>query len=721
MANNQLIASDNFASGSLAAGWSAIFGMSVTPVINVPPFTSAPGALSTNYGQIWTALGALGNQISEVTLGAGFVQEAGTYVNIAVRQQLGASSRYEIDITGGGTVNCTINVIVAGVPTTVATAATQTAAAGDIWTVTADGACISVYRNFQRILFVMDATFTTGYPGYFQYSSVNTTHSQVVAWRGYNCVQQNGIWQKQGVIIPPLAADLASSGFGTFNNSQVFHEGNAQLLSGTVYKIWFSVGGATTAAIAYAESLDGINWTRRGSNVITGFLNPSVIKVGGTFYLFCQPQPGGSGNFAQYTSTDGVTWTQQSTTILGPGTTGQWDAGGVYFFCPVTITGGTWYALYIGVATGSTQYSTGLATSSNGLTWTKYGSNPVLSYAQGSITNGPGAIVNLAGVYYMWCGGSQNNVNGGNFLDPTSTVRYSSPDLIHWTKSSNSGLWYAQFSQGVNTAVGQAIPDAIIDIGGKAYLYNTSSALDGALAAYQVSLAIAPVPTASVVTQPEDGVKQYASDTFARANGGLGANWQTLPTYQPPQIVGNLVQAQTLATNAGAAYIGASFASDQYSECTVQAMTGGNRNAYINPVVRASLVAATWYEAEVYGNTGNVVPVIGTGIYRRVAGAATLIGPMPTFYPNVGDVWRLSAVGNVLSLFQNGFLILQVQDFGATAIASGVPGFVVYVAAGSLVDAQMSAWAGGNANVLPSYPPSGGGDLGPGYDFKFRM
>jgi len=52
MANNTLLASDNFASGSLAAGWSALPGDSVCHVAIGSPNTTEPNALSTNAGQM---------------------------------------------------------------------------------------------------------------------------------------------------------------------------------------------------------------------------------------------------------------------------------------------------------------------------------------------------------------------------------------------------------------------------------------------------------------------------------------------------------------------------------------------------------------------------------------------------------------------------------------------------------------------------------------------
>ncbi len=125
--------------------------------------------------------------------------------------------------------------------------------------------------------------------------------------------------------------------------------------------MWFAVGNAN---VGYAESSDGIIWTRRSSPVISGVTLPMVLKVGATYYLYAQTAPGGSSSFSLYTSADGINWTLQSSSILGLGGVGAWDHVFIYVFQPVAIINGTWYALYTGGNNGTTFVgSVGLATS----------------------------------------------------------------------------------------------------------------------------------------------------------------------------------------------------------------------------------------------------------------------------------------------------------------------------------------------------------------------
>ena len=110
-------------------------------------------------------------------------------------------------------------------------------AASDVWALCAAGSCISVYQNYKRIFYYYDTTYTSGIPGFAQYDGTNITHSQISSWRGYSAVQQDGIWQKQGVTIAPLSGELP---IGVQPSATVLYEGNAQILSGTVFKMWFS-------------------------------------------------------------------------------------------------------------------------------------------------------------------------------------------------------------------------------------------------------------------------------------------------------------------------------------------------------------------------------------------------------------------------------------------------------------------------------------------------
>jgi predicted GH43/DUF377 family glycosyl hydrolase/P pilus assembly chaperone PapD len=149
---------------------------------------------------------------------------------------------------------------------------------------------------------------------------------------------------------------------------------------------------ASIRAVGYADSPDGITWTKYAGNpVIQGSGQPwdalgvgtgPYLKEGDTYKYWFSGYPAGPGrSFGYATSTDMVNWTREANQALSPGGPGSWDEqpqqskvikdGPVYHM---------WYLAYSAAGTGQI----GHATSSDGMTFTKDPANPVL---------GPGAGV----------------------------------------------------------------------------------------------------------------------------------------------------------------------------------------------------------------------------------------------------------------------------------------------------------------------------------------
>jgi hypothetical protein len=677
MANNQLLASDNFQrpDGTLTSPWVAARGS----LAQIASHVVEPTALSTLGGQVYSGPTWTNDQISEVTIGA-FTNEVTTQIQLFVRQQTAADTGYVLVLSGTG---LTLYKVASGTPTSIATATGLTISAGDVWALQAAGSCISVWQNQKRIVYVADTAYPSGgSPGFGVYSTVNITHSQVSSWRGYSAIQQDGIWQKQGIIIPASTSDLTvSPATGAWINSAILHEGNAQLLSGTVYKMWFSGGHD----ICYAESTDGIAWTRKATAVITGYGVPCIYKNGSTYYLYAQPWTGsGAADFACFNSADGVNWGGPvTTTCLG-------STGSQYTLQPVTIIGGLWYGLYTSYTTGLNG-SINLITSDDGLSWNKYGGNPVAAGYWNSQ-----AIINVGGTWYMWC--EVNNPGRGNasapHLDPTETVRIQSTDLINWTNPVHS-VHNTQLFESPNNNTGQCFPAAIIDVGGKAYLYTTSDPSDAISPyVYQIGLAIAQVPTTTIITGKEDAVTQIVSDAFTSGIGPLSSNWATPTGSTALQIVaGPYCEPTATGTDCSAAYTGATFSPDQYSEITIQALGSGQ---ILNPRVRMDTASVSYYGVNLVGPTGSLVSTLY--ITKTLAGVTTQIGaPTTGLTLQVGDVIRLAVIGNIITVYQNNFVIQQVEDF-ASSLTTGYPGLGGNTS--TLVQAQASLWAGGNANSI---------------------
>jgi hypothetical protein len=666
MANNQLVASDNWASGSLAAGWSALSSGFPQVVLGTPNVVETTLVGGNRYGCYWTGSPFSSDQISEVTINSA-TTDGGTSVGLYVR--FGAVGGYyvcNLNMTGGGNYNITKNFGASMVT------GNFTMAAGDVIAFEACGNCLSLYQNWNRLAYTYDTGGTNplvgGSPG-FDVIASNLTYMQIRSWRGYNAVQQDGVWKKQGIVIPALPADLP---YGVANGSNIIYEGNSQLgLVGNVYKMWFSSWSSNS--VGYAESTDGVNWTRRGSSVITAHIDPGVIKVGSTYYLYAFANTG-TGALDAYTSTDGITWTSAATNII-PGLT--------YFFQPFTVQAGTWYALG-----GGTLY-----TSSNGLAWTSQATTFPVNVGAMS-----GGIVNVGANWYAY--GQTFPVGGTPDGTETYRVRCTNPGTFtNWVLDAHS-QHISQMYEAVNTFKGQSVPCGMIQVGNQTYFYSTQCPGDVSTPAiYQIALSIAPTTLANVVSFPEDGMPQGAADNFTGGPGSLPATW-TIPASPPQIIAGPLVEGTVLNSSNVALYNAVPFTANQWSEITITNQVVGN---YCLPVVRSAANFANWYECNLTGNTGSTATCT-----IKIRGVNNInLGPTVTVNLHVGDKFRLEIFDGfdgfpVLTLFQQGYCVLQVQDQTAAPLRTGLPGFYLYPQT-VLTAAQISGWSGGNAAVLP-YP-----------------
>ena len=166
------------------------------------------------------------------------------------------------------------------------------------------------------------------------------------------------------------------------------------ILDGSTYKMWYAAGTGTTTAdndyqIGYATSSDGITWTRDTGN------NP----------------------------------------VLAPGGGVTWDADSV-LESHVIKDGSTYKMWYQGARTSTGKSQIGYATSSDGITWTKDGGNPVVANGAGGSddedqASKPCVLKIGASDYRMWyCG----KPSGGDFVVMYAT----STDGIAWTKDSTT-------------------------------------------------------------------------------------------------------------------------------------------------------------------------------------------------------------------------------------------------------------------------------------------
>ena len=121
--------------------------------------------------------------------------------------------------------------------------------------------------------------------------------------------------------------------------------------------------------------------------------------------------------------------------VLSPGPAGSWDSSGISG-ATVIDDNGTYLAWYSG-KNDSGNYAVGLATSGNGINWTKFSGNPVLTTGQtGAWDSGNVAAKEVlfeAGEWRMY-------YNGWGNSEPARIGLATSPDGINWTKHPSNPL-----------------------------------------------------------------------------------------------------------------------------------------------------------------------------------------------------------------------------------------------------------------------------------------
>lgn len=311
------------------------------------------------------------------------------------------------------------------------------------------------------------------------------------------------VWDLKGAVLSKTLA--GEEPHGCFEPS-VIREGNAQILSGTVFKIWYT---GAAGGIFYAESNDGLSWTKlvAPSPVINSHALSHVLKVDSTYYCFAENIEGSGLELDVLTSPDGITWTLLAAAVLTRGDDGEWDDINPYNVSVLRESPTLWRLLYealgsLAAGTGE-GYQTGGATSRDGVTWTKSPNNP-LSFHQLYGMSGP-QIYKIGGVYWAW----GQNVNVDN---PVS-------DIIRWRADDFNGPWqhYPSANNGVVLARGNGPDEAaqvadpvLLEVDGRTYMfYEGGETSEGP---FVIKLAIADMPLSEVVKTSE-GVIIFAITT----------------------------------------------------------------------------------------------------------------------------------------------------------------------------------------------------------------
>lgn len=149
----------------------------------------------------------------------------------------------------------------------------------------------------------------------------------------------------------------------------------------------------------------------------TGYAQPNISSIG------------------YASSSNGIDWNKLSDPVLEPSESG-WDS--LTAASPVVIFDGSIYKMWYGGGRDVTgEASIGYATSPDGISWTKYGTNPVMQPgppgAWDDLQVLPGTVIFDGSIYKMWY--------AGNRQLPLYRIGYAtSPDGITWQKHPNPVL-----------------------------------------------------------------------------------------------------------------------------------------------------------------------------------------------------------------------------------------------------------------------------------------
>ena len=197
-----------------------------------------------------------------------------------------------------------------------------------------------------------------------------------ITWQQYSnnpvLSPQSGNWDYPHCIYPHIIAD------------------------GDTLRMWYGGGSMIQPGmrIGYAASVDGINWNRYPQPVIEpnadwntdGVLPGGVIKENGVFKMWFGGGVGTAGypsqasqwNTGYATSSDGINWTLLNDPVISHGTSEDFDANEALGACVVRSDSG-YDMWYLGHNSANLKAAIGYASSSDGINWTKYYNNPVLS------------------------------------------------------------------------------------------------------------------------------------------------------------------------------------------------------------------------------------------------------------------------------------------------------------------------------------------------------
>jgi hypothetical protein len=491
-------------------------------------------------------------------------------------------------------------------------------------------------------------------------------------------------WTPQGTI-----TGIGESHCG---NPNVLYEGSAQILSGTVFKMWYS----TVAGLYYAESTDGQSYTEYSGNPVISLTNNPYPRVWrnaatGIYYVY---ENGSHNGISVWTSLDGIHWYQTVDGTSGGAAVSNpilvidqaWETGTTWFgqLNIAGKVGSTWYGYYTSEGSIPYLWQMGQATSTDLIHWTKNPANPIITQ---ETSNFEWHTVN--GRIYGWS--QYGDVNGTCGVGRFSSASPAGP-FVPSPVDTYYGTTSAEY---VGNVLGQVCDPSLVEANGNTYLYCTKT-LNGTAQTINVSVATG-VTLAQLVLGYEGVVNipfGYVPNPANNPNlENLTPNTTTIGNWTKEYTAGGWDTIQinsgvfSPASGNGAAYYnGITWPNDQWASMTAGACSGSvNLGVLLRATPGGTAYCLLWYGT--FGSAGTLyIQKENNGSY---SGNIASLGGI-TLAP--GDVITGAAIGTNLYLYLNGWLAVVGNDSGYTSGKAGIR---------LDVGCTATAWSGGSLQAGP--------------------
>jgi predicted GH43/DUF377 family glycosyl hydrolase len=224
---------------------------------------------------------------------------------------------------------------------------------------------------------------------------------------------------------------------GEWDEGYVF--GGALLYDGSEFHLWYNSGGAEVDLAGYAKSPDCSVWTKAEENPVLRMGPPgsfdeagvwpfSVIISDGTYKMwytgFDLPYRFWKIGYAE--SQDGISWTKyEGNPVLVPGR--EWDSFDVWD--PAVVFDGTTYHMWYSGSVDGIPTGIGYAISGDGIEWTKHRHNPVIP--SGDRWASSSAVAFDGSTFHMWYSRWDQEEPTDTHYATSDTSRFE-PALDYW-------------------------------------------------------------------------------------------------------------------------------------------------------------------------------------------------------------------------------------------------------------------------------------------------